>query len=71
MKKCTRVIVDADKTRNLYCMKAENYVKLLRESITQKYEKDTELSQFIWKRKRSNTEFKIKWSIAKKSKKNI
>ena len=37
IKKCTRVIVDADKTRNLYCMKTEDYVKLLKENITQKY----------------------------------
>ena len=33
----------------------------------QKHEKDTELSKFIWEQKRSNTEFKINWSIAKKS----
>ena len=37
IKKCPKVIVDADKTRNRYCMKVDDYEKLLKENITQKY----------------------------------
>ena len=41
-----------------------NHTKSLKH---QKYEKDTELSKYIWKKKTSNTDFNITWSIIKKS----